>query len=474
MSHYFWVFIEKFGTVLLKLSLIVLLARLLTPKDFGLYAIVAIIVSMATLLVDSGMGGSLIKKKDITDLDYSTVFIFNFVVAVGLYVLIYLFSPMIAEFYKEYELELLIKISSLNLIIRSLTLIQFAKLSKELKFQSQSFIYIISLLFSIVFAYYLAINNYGYWALVGQQLLESCLVVIFTLMLSRYSPPIIFSTPIFISHFSFASKLMLSSLLEIMNRNIVLVIAGKSLGMNGTGFYAQTVKINELSIRVLTEIVEKTSFPILVKHFSEPREYLLYASQLIRLVSLIGFFCVAILVSCADLIIEIVLGSNWNESVWMLQIIGLTGYGVIMEAVNRSILKSAGRSDLILRMGVIKSITTIGILLLLANFGMYTILWGMFVLSLFNAFLNIYTVSKILNYSIIKQLKDVSWAVFSSIFIMLLVIIFIKNVELPLYINFIISILLAALCYFCLLLLFNRIDFLVIKNILFHSKNKVE
>lgn len=406
MRHYFWVFAERFGAQFLKIVAIFILARILTPHDVGLYAMVGIVVSIANMLIDSGLSGSLIRKRTLTNADYSTVFIFNLVVALLFYGLAFLLAPVVAGFYNQPELDRLIKVLSVTVIIRSLGLIQITKLTKELRFKSQSFIFILAGVFSLAVAYSMAIQGYGYWALVGQQIAETVFTLLACWLHTRYFPGLRLSMTLLREHFGFGSRLMLAGVAEVIYQNIVVVAAGKSAGAGVAGHYAQAARVSEVFTALATTIVEKTSFPILVRRAEFKPLYLHYAAGLLRSACLISFLGIAILVACASQITHVVLGEQWSDSAWMLQIIALSGYGVMVEAVSRSLLKSQGRSDLILTISIAKGAVSIAVLLLLSLWGIRTLLWGVVVLSGASALLNCYVVSRVIDYRLWQQVKD--------------------------------------------------------------------
>lgn len=406
MRHYFWVFAERFGSQFLKIVSIFILARMLTPHDVGLYAMVAIVVSIANMLIDSGMSGALIRKRDLTDTDYSTVFLFNMVVAAVMYGVAFVLAPIVADFYRQPELDWLIKVLGTTLIIRSLGLIQIAKLTKELRFKSQTFIFILAGAFSVVVAYLMALQGFGYWALAGQQIAEAVFTLIACWLHARYYPGLRFSATLLREHLRFGARLMLAAVVDVINQNIVVVVAGKHAGAGVAGHYSQATRVSEVFMALATTIIEKTSFPILVRRVEFKTLYLSYAAGLLRSACLVSFLGIAILVSCASQIIHVVLGPQWSNSAWMLQILALSGYGLIVEAVTRALLKSQGRSDLILTISLIRGAVSITVLLMLSFWGLRALLWGFVALSGASALLNCHMMSRVIDYRPGEQAKD--------------------------------------------------------------------
>ncbi|EJL6550175.1 oligosaccharide flippase family protein, partial [Vibrio cholerae] len=211
MLNYIWIIFEKLGVVLIRLLTIVILARYLEPRDFGLYSMVAIVVVIANVLIDSGISGSLIQKEKIDNRYYDTAFTFNFSVAVILAVLSFNLSHYIANFYNEPELVNIVKVLSFTIVIKSLSTTQCAILTRNLSFRSQTIVFLSASIISLFIGVYFAKNGFGYWSLVYMQLAESLLVTLSFWIISNYRPRLYFSAHRFLHLYSFGGRLMLSS-----------------------------------------------------------------------------------------------------------------------------------------------------------------------------------------------------------------------------------------------------------------------
>lgn len=419
MKHYLWVFVEKFGVLVFRVASLVLLARILTPTDFGIFAMAVIFVSVASTLVDSGMCGSLIRKKDPSDIDYSTVFFFNLTLGCLLFFLIYVSAPSISQYYDNQDINALLRTLGVVVVIRALSLVQIAQMTKALRFRDQSVVLISSSAVSLVVAYYMARNGYGYWALVGQQIAEASITLLLFWVISGRVVRVQFSMTVLAEHFSFGFKLMLASMMDSLHVNAIIVFIGRTQGAMMTGFYAQAAKINEIFLNLVVTTIDKGAFPLLVKARDNVNGYLDYCNKLLSVACFLSFFFLTLLSLCAAPIVEIVLGVNWSESAWILEVLAISGFGFVVEAITRSFLKSQGRSDLILRLSSIKLVLGLSILGSLATLGINFLVWGFVVVSVLGAFLNIFMVERALRISSITQIMAFYKFLIASIFVLI-------------------------------------------------------
>lgn len=395
MRHYMWVFLEKIGVVILKVISISLLARVIGPDDFGLYAMVAVVVAIASMLVDSGMGGSLIRKQNLLEIDYSTVFIFNLFVSFSLYGVIFLISPYVAKFYEQESIDLVLKLLAIVLIIRSFGMVHAVRLTRDLDFKPQTFIYVFSTAASLCAAYLLAIGGWGVWALVAQQIVEAILVVLGMVLWTKYMPRFQFSIRILREHFAFGSRLVLSSVMAVIGGNVATVVVGKSLGVSSTGYYSQANKVNDVFIGLMSTIIDKASFPLMVKRAGCDTEFSKYIISLLGGVCFVSFFIVAVVFSSANHLVDFLLGPDWGESAWMLQIIALSGYGMTYDVIARNVLKTMGRVDMVLRLSVIKAVFAIVTVIVASMFGLIAVVWAVVIGSVFNAAVSFVVLGKV-------------------------------------------------------------------------------
>lgn len=429
MRHYIWVLFEKLGVITLKIASVFLLARVLTPDDFGLYAMIAVVVTSATMLVDSGMGGSLIRKKNSTNIDYSTVFLFNTSTSILLYILAYTAAPYIADFYNQENLSPVIRVLSTVLIIRSLTIVHSAKLTSSLRFRTQSYIYIASAGISLGITYKLATQGFGYWALVSQQIIEALLIFFGLSFSSNYSPKINFSTKILREHFGFGSRLVLSSIIDVFANNSAMIAMGKSFGANTTGGYYQANKVNEILTELIATTIDKASLPQLAKIQDNEKAFTEYIEKLLSAANFFSFLLAAIIVPCSSLVIYILLGGQWNSAGTSLQVLALSGYGMACSIVARNALKTLGRSDIILRLSLIKAAFAIALIFTASLHSFDAILLAVVCASMFNSAIGSWVLKRMADIPYRKQISILIRPLACSIILMALLFIILPSIK---------------------------------------------
>lgn len=397
MRHYFWVFFEKAGLVTIRVLSIALLARVLSPSDFGVYAMVAVLVTVATMLVDSGMAGSLIRKKKISEIDYSTVFTFNFFASLVLYLLIYTSAPYVSAFYKQENLTEVLRLLALVLMIRALGITYVARLTRELSFKPQTFFSLGAAIISLGFTYFLASKGFGVWSLVVQQLVEAALFVVGLVLWARHIPRFEFSMAHFKQHFGFGSKLMCSSMTDALAGNISTIVIGRSLGVVPTGYYSQASKVNEVVIGLMSATIDKAAFPLMVRHTHNGAELARYAVGLLAGGCYVGFFVIAMISSCSSQLVLFLLGEQWVDVSWILQVIALSGCGMIIDVVVRNVLKTMGRAGAILWISIIKALFALITLVVASFYGFEAVVWGVVICSLFNALIGLTVLGRSFN-----------------------------------------------------------------------------
>ncbi|MCF2825870.1 MULTISPECIES: lipopolysaccharide biosynthesis protein [unclassified Pseudoalteromonas] len=417
MNSYIWVIVEKFGGVLLKVLGMMLLARVLTPTDFGLFGMVFVLSAFGMVLIDSGLGGALIKKRDVKNVDYSTVFTFNLIVSIALCCCFYFSSGLIADFYNEEKLKEVIPLLSIVLIIRALTLIPVTKMTKSLQFKIQTQMALISYILALSIGYYMARQNYGVLALVYISLFDALFYCVLMYVFSRYKPSFSFDITSFKELYPFGIKLSAASLIRTFYENSLNIVVGKVFGPQLLGFYYQASKINDIFLSTTTSVINKAAFPILVDFSDTPK--LMKSKMKILLTNVCWLtFLICILLSLnAENIILIMFGEQWLDSAWMLAIISLAGFGMIVEATTRCFLKSHGLADVILKLEFKKRAIGVFVILMSSFFSLQWMLLAYVFTTLISSLLNMMEVSKATKYKFLMQVRDIMKPLLSCFFI---------------------------------------------------------
>lgn len=421
-----WNSISTFGRIGISFIATILLARLLTPNDYGVWGIIYIFISISELLVDSGMGGYLIKKNNLTDLDYNTLFVFNLGISILLYVLIFLIAPIIAKFYDKPEVSLAIRIAGLAIVFAALGITPYNKLLKHLQFKQLALVSVFAGIMSLVIATFMAIKHYGYWALIVQHITSTLAVSLGVYYFSRHIPQLKFNFSIFKEQFNFGINLMGGNILNSLTSNISNNIIGKVFNLSLTGLYVQASKLQTLSVSSLTSIIDKTFFPQFSK--INDNKVLLYEQHvhLSRGMYALCFPLFTIVIIFSNLIVKLLLGDQWIECVPMLRVLMLISFPSLARAMNRNLLKSLGFTNSIFRIDLLSSLLLFLLLVIaikLDNF--WGIIYSMVLMQLFAYIISVYYVVKKCGINAKRQL--INFIIFLPVIIVPLVVAIIFN-----------------------------------------------
>ena len=259
----FWSFLDSFSNQGVQFLVGIILARLLSPIEFGLIGMLTIFISISQSFIDSGFSRALIRKKNCTDTDYSTIFYFNLIIAVFFYFLLYIFANDIGSFFNEPKLETLLKILGIGLIFNAFGIIQRTILVKKINFKLQTKISLISSIGSGIIAISMAMFGFGVWSLVALTIARFGLNSVFLWILSKWKPILVFSMKSFKELFSFGSKLLLSGLIDTIYNNVFYLIIGKYYSAAELGFYSRADQFQALPSQNLTGMISKVTYPVL-------------------------------------------------------------------------------------------------------------------------------------------------------------------------------------------------------------------
>lgn len=406
-SGFFWVAIERLGQQGLAGITFIILARLLTPEDFGLIGMLMIFIGVSQSFIDSGMGQALIRKKEITDQDRSTVFWLNLFLSFVFYGLLYFAAPFIAAFYDQPELTNLTRFMGLTVIFNGIAIVQRSELTQRLEFKKQTYAQIPALLISAIVSIGMAYLGYGVWAIASQFVLTAFLSSILLWVMAPAKILISWDKETFISLFNFGYKLLISGLLHTTYEHIYKLVIGKYFLASTLGFYTQAQRLQQLASQTLVGIIQKVTYPLLAKTSDDPVRLKHGYRQIITGSSFIIFPGMLILILFAKPIMQYILGEQWISAAPFLQLLCISGILHHLHAINLNILKVLGRTDLYLKLEIIKKINITIAIIIGLQFGIYGLLIGQVVASYVALFINAFYTSKFLNYSLLEQGGDV-------------------------------------------------------------------
>ena len=386
----------------------IILARLLSPDDYGLLGLIAVFTAVCQALINGGFTTALIRKKDATDDDYNTVFISNLVMSLLLYAVIYLCSPAIANFFERQELVALTRVSSLGMIIGALALVQRARLTKRIDFKTQTKITFIASITSGVVGIAMAFLDFGVWALVAQHLTSQVLTTILLWFFNKWVPRLRFSTKSFHELFGFGWKMMLSSLLDTIWKELYQVIVGKFYTPATLGQYTRAKQFSQLFSSNLTGVVQRVTYPVL-SNIQDDKERMITAyRRIIKTTMFITAISMFFIGAISEPLLYCLIGPKWHEAATYLPLICISGSLYPLHALNLNMLQVQGRSDLFLGLEIAKKIVGLIPLSICIFYGVLPMLYVNLVTGLICYFLNSYFPGKLLGYTSWMQLKDIA------------------------------------------------------------------
>jgi len=398
-----------------------LLARILSPEEFGLIGIITIFIAVFNSIVDSGFSNALIRKNNATNIDYNTAFIFNLILSFLLVLSLFLLSPSVGVFFDQPQLVSLTRAMSLIILINAFALVQRTLLVKKVDFKTQTKISVISSVSSGVIGILMAILGFGVWSIVAQQLSRQFLNTLFLWILSKWRPKLEFSFKSFKELFSFGWKLLLSGLIDTIWKQFYQIIIGKFYSPSSLGQFSRATQFTDIFSSNLTSVVNRVSYPVLSSIQDDKIRLKEAYKKIIKLTMFIAFVLMLGLAAIAKPLVLVLIGEKWLPSVEFLQIICFSAMLYPLHSLNLNMLQVKGRSDLFLILEIVKKTIAIGPILLGIFIGIKSMLWGSVLTSFISYYLNSYYSGRDLDYGIMEQIKDLLPSFLFSIIIAALV-----------------------------------------------------
>lgn len=401
-----WSAIQRFSTQGLQFLTTLVMARMLTPAEYGTIGMLSIFLAISSVFIDSGFVNALTRKQERTHADICTVFYFNITISFVTYWILYGAAPYVAAFYDMPELQLVLRIIGLSLILNSFSAVQATLLTINLNFKVQTRISVISLVFSGIIGIFMAYNGNSYWSLVVQTLVFCSLSSILYWYYSKWRPTLTFSIKSFKELFNFGSKLLLSSLIDSIYGNLYSMVIGKVFSAKILGNYSRAESYANFPSISLTGIMQRVTYPVLCRIQGNEQELTNTYRSFIKLSAFIIFPLMMLLSALAFPFIIIIIGKQWEFSATMLQVLCFSLMWYPIQAINLSLLLVKGRSDLSLRLEIIKKIFGVTILFAVIPMGILALCYSRIIISLFSLIVNTYYTEKLIHYGVFDQLID--------------------------------------------------------------------
>lgn len=406
ISGVIWTFAQQFSVQLINFGVQVILARLLMPEAFGLIAMLSVFISLGQTLMDSGMTSSLIRTKNPDQVDFSTVFVSNIVVSVAVYLLTFLLAPLIANFYNQEILKEILRVYAISFVIRSLVAVHVAKLTKEMNFKTQMKLQVPSTIVGAIVGVSMAYLGYGVWSLVWLNLTQTILFTIQNWVFIKWRPSFIFNRRRFRYHFNFGYKMTVSGILDTIYNDAYNIVIGKFFSPTTVGFYSQAETLRLFPVRQLSTVMGKVTYPLFSSLKNDEQLKSAYRLSM-RLILFVVVPMMLLLIVLAKELFLLLFGEKWLPSVPYFQILAIASIFRPIGIYNLNILKVKGKSELFLRLEILKKIIGVLAIVVTLPFGILPLIYSLSLTSVLFAFLNALYSGRIINYPISEQVRDV-------------------------------------------------------------------
>lgn len=406
VSALFWNFMDKGGQQIFQFAFIYVLARLLSPDEFGLIAVLTIFTTVANILQESGFSSALIRKSNVDETDYASTFYFNLSISIVIYTLFFLSAPFIANFYDRPELLNLSRFLFLAFFFNALGVVQNVHLIREMNFRVNTQASLIAVVASGIVAIVMAYKGYGVWSLASQQVIQAFLRSFFLWLFVRWYPKASFSFARIRSMFSYSSNLLLNSLFNQIVANIYPLVIGKRFSFSEAGFYAQARKLNDIPQSVIASTLQGVTFPLL-NNFDDLKRKKRAFRKIVRVVSFICFPIAIFTVVSAEPIVLIVLQEKFRGVIPLLRILVIGGAFVPLFYLLSSLLQSLGKSGLLLTIEFIRNVLSILVILVTVTYGGNAVVMGATIVFILSFIIGYYIAGKSIDYTIMEVVKDI-------------------------------------------------------------------
>ena len=402
-----WSFIEGSANYGTQFVFGIILARILTPADFGLMGMLAVFIGIAQTFVDSGFSSALIRKSDCTQTDYSTVFYYNLAASILVCGILIGVSGLVSSFFSEPRLQLMLQLLAIGVIVNAFGVIQLAILTKAVNFKLQALVSLLASAGSGIIGVLLALQGFGVWSLVGLSLSRSALTSMLLWRVTGWKPLLTWSRESFQKLFGFGGKLLVSVLMETTFKNLYFVVIGRYFSAAELGYYTRADQFRALPAENLAGIIGRVSYPVLSSIQHDKVQLKRAFQKLLRSTMVLTFMIMMGLAANAKPLVLTQIGEKWLPAVGYIQMLCFVGMFYPLHTLNLKLLQVQGRSDLFLRLELIKKILAIPTIIIGIMFGVRAMIISLIVYNVLAYYLNSYWTGRLLGYSFLEQVQDI-------------------------------------------------------------------
>lgn len=401
-NAFLWSFLDNILQQMVNFSVGIILARLLSPSDFGLIGIISVFIALSNTFVDSGLSDALIHKKNVKNEDYYTIFWANVALGGCTYIILFLVAPYLALFFERNELTLLIRITALSLIFMSLSSIQRTIFTKRINFKIITIVSIIAVFISGLVAVLMALNGYGVMSLAIRMVLGQFITLLIFYLISTWRPQFKFNYQSFKSMYAFGVHLFISRLFNAIYTNLYYFVIGKIFSPKILGFYTRAESFKNLASSNVINTVQRVSFSVLSSKSDEKSKMLLFKEILNGTFFITSLFMTVLFV-CTEEIILILVGDKWMISILYLKIITLSGFFLPLYSMNINFLAVMNKTKLYMKIDTYTKVLIVPVILIGVYYGIIEMLYGIVIVSVLNYVISSYVLREFFNFRIIEQ-----------------------------------------------------------------------
>ena len=416
MSNLIWRFAERCGAQLVGFIVSIVLARILMPEEYGTVALITVFTTLFQVFVDSGLGNALIQKKDADDIDFSTVFYTNIVFCIVLYIIIFFISPLIAYFYNRPELIALTRVLGITILISGIKNVQQAYVSKNLMFKKFFFATLTGTVGAAIIGIAMALNGFGVWAIVVQQIFNLMLDTIILWVTVKWRPKRAFSFERLKGLFSFGWKLLVSAIIDTVYNNIRQLLIGKMYSSEDLAFYNRGKQFPTFIVNNVNNSIDSVLLPAMSKEQEDKERVRTMTRKSIKTSVFIMAPLMMGLAFCANNVVKIILTNKWLPCVPYLVIFCITNMFFPIHTPNLNAIKALGRSDLFLKLEILKKVVGVILLLFTIRINVMAMAYSLLVSSIISQAINSWPNKKLLNYSYLQQINDIIPSILLAVF----------------------------------------------------------
>lgn len=465
ITGFIWMFLERVGAQSIGLVISFVLARLMTPDDYGVVAIVNVFIPIITMFISAGMSVALVQKKDADDLDFSSLFYFNLCTCVILYIGLFLVSPWIAKQYETPELTAMLRVAGCMFLISGLRAVQAAYCSRHLLFKNFFFATLGGTVIAAVVGIIMAVQGYGAWALIIQSLLNNAIDALILWFTAGWRPKKMFSFSRLKALFQYGWKMLVSSLLELGYNSLSPLIIGYKYNHADLAYYNKGQSIPNSLVSMINAALDKVLLPVMANNQNEPQQVKLMTRQSLRLGTFVLFPLMMGAAVCATGIVRLLLTDKWLEMVPFFQMFCVVYALLPVQTANLNAIKALGRSDLFLKIETVKKVIGIITLIITVPMGVKHIAFGQIVVNVLGQLVNAWPNRKLMGYAYREQLLDVLPSALATVAMGILVYL-VSLLKLPVGATLLLQVLTGVVSYVVIALVFRMSGMAYMRKVL--------